>query len=101
MQHQVDPKAKGAVQVRKLERYLDSVGFHVSKHLQAMGSVIVSLVTETAEEVGKLLRKENSFREISQKVNLGEIRPESAYSEEDRNERYLDEIDPRRSFREY
>jgi hypothetical protein len=32
-----------------------------------MGSVIVSLVTETAEEVGKLLRKENSFREISQK----------------------------------
>jgi hypothetical protein len=67
LQHQVDPKAKGAVQVRKLERYLDSVGFHVSKPLQAMGSVIVSLVTETAEEVGKLLRKENSFREISQK----------------------------------
>jgi hypothetical protein len=26
LQHQVDPKAKGAVQVRKLERYLDSVG---------------------------------------------------------------------------
>jgi hypothetical protein len=67
LQHQVDPKAKGAGQVRKLERYLDSVGFHVSKPLQAMGSVIVSLVTETAEEVGKLLRKENSFREISQK----------------------------------
>jgi hypothetical protein len=67
LQHQVDPKAKGAVQVRKLERYLDSVGFYVSKPLQAMGSVIVSLVTETAEEVGKLLRKENSFREISQK----------------------------------
>jgi hypothetical protein len=67
LQHQVDPKAKGAVQVRKLERYLNSVGFHVSKPLQAMGSVIVSLVTETAEEVGKLLRKENSFRGISQK----------------------------------
>jgi hypothetical protein len=32
-----------------------------------MGSVIVSLVTETAEEVGKLLRKENSLRELSQK----------------------------------
>jgi hypothetical protein len=29
--------------------------------------VIVSLVTEIADEVGKLLRKENSFREISQK----------------------------------
>ena len=67
LQHQVDPKTKGAVQVRKLERYLDSVVFHVSKPLQAMGSVIVSFVTETAEEVGKLLRKENSFREISQK----------------------------------
>jgi hypothetical protein len=29
--------------------------------------MIVSSVTETAEEVGKLLRKENSLREISQK----------------------------------
>jgi hypothetical protein len=66
-----------------------------------MGSVIVSLVTETAEEVGKLLRKENSFREISRKINLGEIRPESESSEEDSEERYPDEIDPRKSFREY
>jgi hypothetical protein len=29
LQHQGDLKAKGAVQVRKLERYLDSVEFHV------------------------------------------------------------------------
>ena len=29
LQHQGDPKAKGTVQVRKLEHYPDSVGFHV------------------------------------------------------------------------
>jgi hypothetical protein len=29
LQHQGDPKAKGAVQVRKLEHYLESVGFCV------------------------------------------------------------------------
>jgi hypothetical protein len=29
LQHQGDPKAKGAVQVRNLERYLDSVGLYV------------------------------------------------------------------------
>jgi hypothetical protein len=35
------------------------------------------------------------------KINLGEIRPESESSEEDSEERYPDEIDPRKSFREY
>ena len=29
LQHQGDPKAKGTVQVRTLEHYPDSVGFHV------------------------------------------------------------------------
>ena len=36
--------------------------------------MIVSLVTEIADEVGKLLRKENSFREISQKEFSGVLR---------------------------
>jgi hypothetical protein len=63
--------------------------------------VVVSLVTETAEEVGKLLRKENSLREISQKGKSQRDKPEGENSEEDLKERYLDEIDPRKSFPEY
>jgi hypothetical protein len=50
-------------------------------------------------------RKTSKERKLVQryprKINLKGIRPESEYSEEDRNERYLDEIDPRKSFREY
>jgi len=63
--------------------------------------MIVSFITETAEEVGNLLRKENSLREISQKDKSQREKPESENSEEDLKERYLNEIDPRRSFREY
>jgi hypothetical protein len=61
--------------------------------------VIVSSVTETAEEVGKLLRKENSLREISQKdKSQRDQTREAPGSEADLKERYLNEIDPRRSF---
>jgi hypothetical protein len=35
------------------------------------------------------------------KINLKEIKPESENSEEDLKERYLDEMDLRRSFGEY
>jgi hypothetical protein len=35
------------------------------------------------------------------KINLNEIKPKSENSEEDLKERYLNEIDPRKSFWEY
>jgi hypothetical protein len=44
LQHQVDPKAKGAVQVRKLERYLDSVDFMFDLELARIGSLHFILV---------------------------------------------------------
>jgi hypothetical protein len=59
------------------------------------------LLQRQRTEVGKLLRKENSLREMSQKINLDEIKPKSENSEADLKERYLNEIDPRRSFRKY
>jgi len=63
--------------------------------------MIVSLVTEAAEEVRKLLRNENSLREISQKDKSPRENPKSENSEAALKERYLNEIDPRRSFGEY
>jgi hypothetical protein len=57
------PSVLLTVEGRNFERDLKSLG---SKPLQAAGSVIVSFVTETAEEVGKLLRKRKlAQRDIS------------------------------------
>jgi hypothetical protein len=46
--------------------------------------------------LGKKTRSERYPR----KINLKEIKPESENSQEDLKERYLEEIDPRKSFRE-
>ena len=48
LQHQVDPKAKGAVQVRKLERYLDSVGFHVRFIRNSSPFVFIGYVVDSS-----------------------------------------------------
>jgi type IV secretory pathway TraG/TraD family ATPase VirD4 len=62
--------------------------------------VIVSFVTETAEEVRKLLGKEDSLREISQKDRSPGGKPGSGSSDNGLKERNLYEIDPIQSLRE-
>jgi hypothetical protein len=74
----------------------------VSRPLQAGGSVIVSFVTETADRGRKTSQEEKTRSErYPKKINLREIKPKSENSEEDLKERYLNEIDPRRSFSGY
>lgn len=63
--------------------------------------MIVSSVTETAEEVRKLHGKEDSLREISQKDRSPRGKPGSESSESGLKERNLEEIDPRQSLQEY
>jgi hypothetical protein len=58
------------------------------------------LLQRQRKEVGKLLRKKTRSERYPIEVNLEEIRPESENSEEDLKERYLNEIDFRKGFRE-
>jgi hypothetical protein len=64
--------------------------------------VVVSLVTETAERGRKTSRERKTRSErYPRRINLEEIEPEGENSEEDLKERYLEEIDPRKSLSEY